>query len=192
MVLYEHRGEEIIVLMGKRAKGHRFLPDVYVFPGGRIDEDDFNTAPSASLGDEVSSKLSRPGDMANAIATAAIRETFEETGLIIGNVANNQLIPDHSNLDYITRAITPINSPIRFDTRFLMIEARHATGILAGSGELLDLQWVSIQTALTMPVVDVTEFVLQEVGLRLSGQLQNKIEVPLFTYKNGKPSISRG
>ncbi len=192
LVLYERKGDDIYVLMGKRAKGHRFLPDVYVFPGGRVDDEDFSLTASAPLKKTVSDLLSKPGEMSHAIASAAIRETFEETGLIIGDVVEELLVPDLSNLEFIVRAITPVQSPIRFNTRFLMLDATHATGSLAGSGELINLQWVTLEKALRMPVVDVTEFVLQEVGLRLSGESLNKSEIPLFTYYKGKPFIRRG
>lgn len=192
LVLYERKGADIYVLMGKRAKGHRFLPDVYVFPGGRVDDEDFSLTVSAPLKKTVTDLLSSPGDMSHAIAYAAIRETFEETGLIIGDIIEGKLVPDLSNLDFIARAITPVQSPIRFNTRFLMMDAAHATGSLAGSGELINLQWVTLEKAMRMPVVDVTEFVLQEVGLRLSGESLLKSEIPLFTYLKGKPFIRRG
>ncbi len=192
LVIYEKRGSELFVLMGKRAKGHRFLPDVFVFPGGRVDTDDFHLPVQSPLRQEVSDRLSNPGNMAHAIATAAIRETFEETGLIVGDLIKDQLVPDLSNLDYVVRAITPIQSPIRFDTRFLSLDAHHANGNLGGSGELIDLQWFSINAALNMPLVDVTEFVLQEIEQRLTEKNSTSDKIPLFTYLRGKPFIRRG
>lgn len=192
LVIYEMRGGDIFVLMGKRAKGHRFLPDVFVFPGGRVDTEDFNISVHAPLKQDVSVRLSNPGNMARAIATAAIRETFEETGLIVGDLIKDQLVPDLSNLDYIVRAITPVQSPIRFDTRFLMLDAHHVSGTLGGSGELIDLQWFSLNAALKMPLVDVTEFVLQETEQRLTKVKPVSSTIPLFTYLRGKPFIRRG
>jgi len=191
LVLYEKRGSEYYVLMGKRAKGHRFLPDVYVFPGGRVDDDDFKAPYSMDLEPHVLTQLSKPGDMARALATAAIRETYEETGLIVGNVAHGQLRADLSPLSYIVRAITPSHNPIRFDARFLMADAKHAKGSLGGSGELVDLRWVTLDHALTMQVVDVTEFVLEEVRDILTEQTSRTSEIPLFTYRNGKAFIRR-
>lgn len=191
LVLYEKRGTEYYVLMGKRAKGHRFLPDVYVFPGGRVDDDDFDAPCTSNLQDEVLSQLSKPGEMAHALATAAIRETYEETGLIVGNVVHGQLRADLSILEYIARAITPSHNPIRFDARFLMADAKHAKGTLAGSGELVDLRWVTVDQALSMQVVDVTEFVLQEVRDILAEQSSKPVDIPLFTYRNGKAFVRR-
>ncbi|MBL4740424.1 MAG: NUDIX hydrolase [Sneathiella sp.] len=191
LVLYEKRGTEYYVLMGKRAKGHRFLPDVYVFPGGRVDDEDFDASYSKDLKPDVLTRLSKPGDMGRALATAAIRETYEETGLIIGNVVHGKLQADLSPLTYIVRAITPSHNPIRFDARFMMVDAKHAKGTLGGSGELIDLRWVTLDQALTMQVVDVTEFVLEEVREILAGKTAETLEIPLFTYRNGKAFIRR-
>ncbi|MEH6526909.1 MAG: NUDIX domain-containing protein [Sneathiella sp.] len=189
LVIYEQRGTETYVLMGKRAKAHRFLPNVYVFPGGRVDTEDAFANPSSPLPQPVQNLLSQPSNMAHAVAAAAVRETHEETGLIIGKVNADRLVPDFSNLDYIARAITPAVSPIRFNTRFLMIHARHVSGDLGGSGELIDLKWVSVQEAYKMQLVDVTEFVLEEMEKKLSTPVQKITKVPLFTYYRGKPLI---
>jgi 8-oxo-dGTP pyrophosphatase MutT (NUDIX family) len=189
LVIYEQRGAETYVLMGKRAKAHRFLPNVYVFPGGRVDTADAFASPSSPLQQPVQDLLSQPSDMAHAVAAAAVRETHEETGLIIGNINADQLVPDFSNLDYVARAITPSVSPIRFNTRFLMIHARHVSGDLGGSGELIDLKWVSVREAYKMQLVDVTEFVLEEMEKKLSTPVQKITKVPLFTYYRGKPLI---
>lgn len=189
LVIYEQRGDTTYVLMGKRAKAHRFLPNVYVFPGGRVDTADALARPISPLQQPVQDLLSQPSNMAHAVAAAAVRETHEETGLVIGRVDNDQLIPDFSNLDYIARAITPVVSPIRFNTRFLTIDARHVSGDLGGSGELIDLKWVSVQEAYKMQLVDVTEFVLEETEKKLSTPVQKITKVPLFTYYRGKPLI---
>jgi len=189
LVIYEKRGDDIAILMGKRAKGHRFLPNVYVFPGGRVDTADATMIAKAPLKSDVKTQLSEPADMADAIAAAAVRETYEETGLVIGDVNAGNLVPDFSNLQYVARAITPSISPIRFNTRFLMIEAEHTSGTLGGSGELIDLKWVTVQEAFKMQLVDVTEFVLDESVKKLSTSTRNATKVPLFTYYRGKPLI---
>ncbi|WP_373085722.1 NUDIX domain-containing protein [Sneathiella sp.] len=192
LVIYEKKQNDIYVLMGRRAKAHRFLPNVYVFPGGRVDAADAMCEPLAPLPEHVARRLSRPAGMAHAVATAAVRETHEETGLVIGDIRNGALVPDLSNLDYIARAITPPISPIRFNTRFLSIDARHVTGTLQDSRELIDLQWVTLTEALKMPLVDVTEFVLGEIGRRVSTSAQTTSApagIPLFRYIKGKPRI---
>jgi 8-oxo-dGTP pyrophosphatase MutT (NUDIX family) len=189
LVIYEQRGDKTFVLMGKRAKAHRFLPNVYVFPGGRVDLEDALVDPMNPLQQPVQDLLSQPSNMAHAVAAAAVRETHEETGLVIGKVDQDKLIPDFSNLDYVARAITPVVSPIRFNTRFLTIDARHVSGDLGGSGELIDLKWVSMREASKMQLIDVTEFVLEETEKKLSTPVQKVTKVPLFTYYRGKPLI---
>ncbi len=191
LVLYKKQAGQIRILMGKRAKAHRFLPNVFVFPGGRVDTTDHSMPALNSLNATTKSQLSYPGNCAHGIACAAVRETYEETGLTIGLVKNDRIKPDLSGLQYLARAITPAHNPIRFNTRFLMIDADHSSGDLAGSGELLHLNWFDIDEALAMPLVDVTEFVLIELRQRLETPNNLSSAPPLFTYRKGKPVVSR-
>ena len=74
------------VLMGKRHARHRFMPGKFVFPGGRVEPEDRRMAAAGVLDPHVEEKLNarvrRPSpNFARALALAAIRETFEETGL---------------------------------------------------------------------------------------------------------------
>ncbi|WP_025899808.1 NUDIX hydrolase [Sneathiella glossodoripedis] len=192
LVLYRKQAGQIRVLMGKRAKAHRFLPNVFVFPGGRVDASDHRMPALKPLKESVAHQLSQPGNKAHAIGCAAVRETFEETGLTIGQSEDQFIKPDLSGLDYLARAITPAHNPIRFNTRFLMVDADHSSGSLAGSGELLHLQWFPIEDALAMPLVDVTEFVLIELKNRLANPSRPPAVPPLFTYRNGKAMVTRG
>ncbi|MEX0582496.1 MAG: NUDIX hydrolase [Sneathiella sp.] len=193
LVIYEQRADDLYVLMGRRARTHKFLPNVYVFPGGRVDPADATTTPLAPLSPDIEKMLSHPAGMAQAVATAAVRETLEETGLVIGDVRNDQLRPDLSNLDFVARAITPPVSPIRFNTRFLSVDARHISGTLAGSGELVDLRWIPLSAVHEVPLIDVTEFVLKEIDRTIRNVApearQRPASVPLFSYYKGKPFI---
>ena len=194
LVIYEQRADDLYILMGRRAKSHKFLPDVYVFPGGRVDRADAQVTPLAPLAPDIEEMLSQPAGMAHAVATAAVRETHEETGLIIGNVKDDTLLPDLSRLDFIARAITPPNSPIRFNTRFLTLDAKYVTGgDLGGSGELIDLHWIPLSETHRVPLIDVTEFVLEEVDRKIKRAAaplpRQGGQIPLFTYYRGKPFI---
>ncbi len=191
LVLYEKHGDKVFLLMGKRAKAHRFLPNVFVFPGGRVDTEDAHHVAHAPLPEDTEKVLSNPGAKAHAIAAAAVRETYEETGLVIGKENNGNVEGDFSELQFVARAITPSINPIRFNTRFLLQDANKVTGELGGSGELLHLNWFSIEEALQMPLVDVTEFVVKEVSDIVTNASRNKNEFPLFTYYNGRPVIRR-
>ena len=81
-------------------------------------------------------------------------------------------------------------SPIRFHARFFVADAAGATGTLGGSGELLDLHWVSMVEAFKLPIVDVTEFMLGEVWRRLSGAPDLARRHAFFRYRNNEMAVS--
>ena len=89
LILLDRSGAEPKVLMGKRHDRHVFMPGAYVFPGGRVDAIDRKMPVAAALDPRAEQKLmahiKRPSAAkAHALALAAIRETFEETGLLLG------------------------------------------------------------------------------------------------------------
>lgn len=144
--------------MGSRGANHRFMPNRLVFPGGRVDPEDDAVTPASDLRPHVARRLDRSGaGLARALGVAAARELEEETGLSLG--APPHLLP----MDYIARAITPDKAPIRFDARFLVVDAEHVTGILAGSGELEDLRWYDIEQALTLDLAFPTRGVIDRL-----------------------------
>ena len=161
LIIYRQRRGAVEVLMGQRHRKHRFLPQRYVFPGGRVDPHDSRVRSAAPMREDVAELLTRRATPARArgLAAAAIRETFEEAGLIIGRpdpephrpVPGNWrpffergVAPCFDKLDYVARAVTPPWRPIRFNARFFMIDERHVSGDLAGSGELLYLAFVPV------------------------------------------------
>ena len=107
-----------------------------------------------------------PPSRVRALAVAAVRETFEETGLAVGDIRAGQLVPDLASLRYLGRAITPADSPIRYHARFFLCDARAARGRLAGDGELVDLAWLSLAAARSLPIIDVTNEILDCVEQR--------------------------
>jgi 8-oxo-dGTP pyrophosphatase MutT (NUDIX family) len=159
------------VLLGRREPKHRFMPDVWVFPGGRVDPKDSRSPVSSDLSPAVAAKLEARQSPARArsLAIAAVRETFEETGLAFGELADGQLRPSLARLDYLARAITPTLSPIRFHARFFLTDAAHGSGELGGNGELLNLGWIPIAEAMELPIINVTRFVLEEAARRANG-----------------------
>jgi 8-oxo-dGTP pyrophosphatase MutT (NUDIX family) len=176
--------------MGRRAGRHRFVPHHYVFPGGRVDRRDFGAQTRSPLRDDVQEKLcaSCSPRLAHALAVAAARETWEETGLALGEVSHGVLRPELGALDYVLRAITPPQSPIRFHARFFAVEAGRLSGKLEGNGELLDLAWRPVEACLRLPIVDVTEFLLRRM---LEGPPAAGASVSLFSFRNGKAVIDR-
>jgi len=165
------------VLVGRRPLASRFMPGVYVFPGGAVDKSDFALESEHPLTDHVEARLRRQADrpLVHALAWTAVRETWEETGLLIGApgaVSSTAdcpaleafsaagLAPDLASLDYIMRAVTPPYIPIRFNTRFFIADAAAAKGPLRPCPELEDVGWRPIEDVMTLSIVNVTEIVL--------------------------------
>jgi len=168
------------VLLGRRRLNARFMPGIYVFPGGRVDRADYRHASSASIRDDVLTKLSRhcSSERARALIWAALRETWEESGLLIGQQGSIQpaslsdlhrayaeadMTPTTDGLDYIARAITPTRNPIRFNTRFFLIDGSNAAGTLHHTSELEDIGWRRVSEAIDeLDLMNVTRFALSE------------------------------
>ena len=89
LMLLDRGGGGFKVLMGRRHARHAFMPGKFVFPGGRTDPADARIAVAADLHPEVWQKLTAGNRLtparARAIALSAIRETYEEAGLLIGS-----------------------------------------------------------------------------------------------------------
>ncbi len=176
------------VLMGKRSGRHDFMPDKYVFPGGRVDPHDGRVVAFTELSARNTERLRvQSRRLPRSLAMTAIRETFEETGLLIGRHAEMpakappgwqplydlDIAPCLEGLEFIGRAITPPYRPKRFDARFFMAQAEKVLiddrPPLDGA-ELHDLQWVTLGDAMDLDLPNVTRFMLGEIGERLSGK----------------------
>ncbi|MFY0637753.1 NUDIX hydrolase [Maricaulis maris] len=180
LILTRRDGDRVDVLMGRRSSRHVFMPNKYVFPGGRVDRAD-STAPLArDLDSRVLDLMARTLDprRARAAATAAIRETAEETGLLIAREASVRsrhpnwspfrdagAAPDLGSLKLITRAITPPGRTRRFDTWFFTTDASALLDDRAPqpSSELEDVQWVPLADSRDLDLPMVTHFVLDEL-----------------------------
>lgn len=191
LVLIRGRGRDARVLLGRRAPRDRFMPDVFVFPGGRVDRGDARAPVKSELRRPVASRLAAHASAARArtLAVAAVRETFEETGLVLGRRAGAGVEPDLRALDYVARAITPARNPIRYHARFFAADAAAVSGALRGNGELLDLAWFPLREACELPIIDVTGFVLHEVAEQLAGRPRR--DPPLFHYRGLRPLVRR-
>ena len=169
------------LLMGRRHRGHAFMPSKWVFPGGAVDRGD-RYAPSASeLRPEVAAKV---GPRARALAMAAVRETFEEAGLMLARLGrpvrpvpagwrafiDRGALPDLAPVDFVARAITPPYRTRRFDARFFMADAAAllSPDRLLGTGELEEIEWVPLDEAQGLDLPSITRFVVSEVGRRLA------------------------
>jgi 8-oxo-dGTP pyrophosphatase MutT (NUDIX family) len=168
------------------------MPDVYVFPGGRVDAADHRVAAASALRPAVQKRLltSATAQRAHALAVAAVRETWEETGLAIGENRDGELRPALGRLDYIIRAITPPDMPIRFHARFFTAEIAASDGAVHGNGELLDLAWRSVDECLKLPLADITEFILSHLDELVAGGASGA-HAPLFSFRKGKAGLRR-
>lgn len=208
IIILRRDDENPRILMGKRHSGHAFMPGKYVFPGGRLDAADCRLKPAAELHPAVAAKLmarmrGRPSEArARGLAMAAVRETFEEVGLIVGTAHHGALksrsgpwqafldtgfAPHLSGLRYFARAITPPGRPRRFDTRFFVLDACHVVNcdapVRATTQELLDPCWVSFDEALDLDLPNITKDILRRLraALDVPGTLQPGAPLP-FQY----------
>lgn len=178
LILVRRDGPAPRILMGRRSGGHDFMPDKWVFPGGRIDRADYHAPLLKDLAPDVAADLAADARLkrqdgarlARALAHTAVRETYEETGLVIGRLAD-KLEADLSGLRYIARAITPPARHKRFDARFLMADAERLHSITpTDSRELGEVAWFDLAQCRELDLPSVTRAVLDVVDLHLRGQ----------------------
>ncbi|MEC9369582.1 MAG: NUDIX hydrolase [Pseudomonadota bacterium] len=207
LIVVDRSQSEPKVLMGRRSDKHVFMPGKFVFPGGRVDRDDLSLAASLAVPDSLAGKLQlemkgRPSARrASALALAAIRETFEETGLLIGKRAatpqtrsaawsaffGHGVVPDLAPIGYFCRAITPPGRSRRFDARFFCVDAGLIVHrIEPDNRELLDLHWLTLADACRLDVPNITLKVLGELGDRLKDGPPPWPDAPVpFYFKRG-------
>ena len=183
LILVRHDGPEPRLLMGRRGAGHVFMASKWVFPGGRLDRADHFAPAARELRPEVQALLERtaPPRRARALALAAVRETFEETGLILGRPGEGRgagpwrdflargFLPDLEPLAFIARAITPPGRARRFDVRFFLADASALAGLEPGPGcgELDEIAWIGLSAMKDLDLPAITRFVVQETAQRL-------------------------
>ena len=155
LIVLRH-GTSPTMLMGLRGAGHRFMPNRLVFPGGSVDRADATAQVASPMPAHVLAMVQKSCKprLAHALGVAAARELEEETGLSLG-------APPHlAGFDYLGRAITPPDQPVRFNARFFVVDAEAVRGTLAGSGELEGLRWYGIEEALALDLARPTRMVI--------------------------------
>ncbi|MFC7477434.1 NUDIX domain-containing protein [Dankookia sp. GCM10030260] len=173
------------VLMGLRHASHRFMPNVLVFPGGRVDRGDHRAKALSELPDFTRACLERqaPPSLARALGIAAARELEEETGLVLGRQDGKRLLPDLAAVDYLCRAVTPPNRFRRFNARFLIAPAEAAHGTLRGSGELEELRFFSFEDAFRHKIASITAKVLAEFRTWLAMSPEQRVARELICFR---------
>ncbi len=177
------------VLMGRRGAGAAFMPSKFVFPGGAVDPQDAHVPFAEPLPATCRARLAAEGTAATpeALAAAAIRELWEEAGLILGvpggwpggiprdwvSFAQTGNLPTASGLRFVFRAVTPPGNTRRFDARFFLADAALVSGdpedFSRASDELSDLTWVPLAEARRYDLPLITQVVLAEVSAHLRG-----------------------
>ena len=125
VVLLRDAEQGLETLLLRRNKALAFAGGAWVFPGGAIDQSELYNAPSE----------------ARAAQVAAVRETYEECGLVVSPKA----------LVYFCHWTTPIRQKKRFSTWFF---AAHVTEISAeiviDGGEIHDFKWILLEDAVKL------------------------------------------
>jgi 8-oxo-dGTP pyrophosphatase MutT (NUDIX family) len=210
LILIDRKESEPRMLMGRRHANHRFMPDVFVFPGGRSEAGDSRVTEARPLAPDTLAALMLASPRANPtrmrrLALAAIRETFEETGLVIGQrcaspeglkgpwaeFAATGHLPDLSRLTYIARAITPPRRPKRFDTRFFVADAAaisfEVKGIVTPESELTELAWLTFDETEKLPLPVITRVMLGELKNWLDTQASaSPAPIPFYFERHGR------
>ncbi len=205
VMIIRRDGPKPRVLMGRRHGGHSFMPDRWVFPGGRIDRSDYRAPFSTDLRPGVATLFDaylKPGK-GRALALAAVRETWEEAGLLLARrgaarplagpwrtFVEQGALPDLEALDVIARAVTPPSVGKRFDTWFLMADAERLMSLerQPDCGELEEIAWVDFAEVQDLPLPTVTRLMIREAELRMADPSRPK---PFLRYKDrsaGRPA----
>ena len=211
LILVDRSSGRACVLLGKRHAGHAFMPNKYVFPGGALDPADRRMSVAAPLDPLVEAELmaetrrASPG-LARALALAAIRETFEETGLAVGvaacgaqrrppagawtRFAATGVSPALDRLDLVARAITPPGRSRRYDARFFVADASsiafRAPGVVHGEAELVELVWTPLDEALRLDLPLITRAVLGDLAAATQAGMNRARPRPFYRQLRGR------
>jgi len=169
------------VLMGQRGASAAFMPGKFVFPGGAVDavDSDVPATPLTALDQESLASESQLSP--STLASAAIRELWEETGQVLGasddwidppkgwrGFAATGHIPNAAALQFFFRAVTPAGRSRRFDARFFLTNATdlktNPDDFSNAEDELAHLQWVPLADARKFDLPFITQVVLAELS----------------------------
>jgi 8-oxo-dGTP pyrophosphatase MutT (NUDIX family) len=212
LIIVDTASGEPRVLLGRRRGDLAFMPGRYVFPGGRVDPSDRliaveadDLAPGNIERLMVDMKGNRSPARARALALAAVRETFEEAGLLIGvqgapasrpkaeawqRFFSHGYRPALAKLTFFARAITPPGRPRRFDTRFFTMDAgaiaHRIEGVTGPDAELVELVWMTLAEAKQLDMPAVTGVMLEELDVRIAEGFGHELPVPLYQHPRGR------
>ena len=166
LVPLRERDGVLEVLLTTRPEHMRFMGGAAVFPGGAVAEADHDPAwakLSARSADEAGSLLEEDPPAALSSFVCALRESFEEVGLLLADGPTRELERDDADrperflercrtlgvelrTDLLVpggRWVTPLGSPIRFDTRFFLARVPEGWEPEPDPQEVAGCRWVA-------------------------------------------------
>jgi 8-oxo-dGTP pyrophosphatase MutT (NUDIX family) len=197
LILLRGKGRDLELLVGRRPMTVRFMPGVYVFPGGAVDAEDGRPWQTEAEISSLSPRLLR-------CARAALRETWEESGVLFGRLgqrpptltsasavaeayAEAGVVAAFDRLRYVGRAITPARVFRRFNTRFFLGNGEDVVGEPHATDELEDVRWHPIGRTPLEPFRDVSQFMLARAIALYDGN--DREPAPLFYTVGGRRRI---
>jgi 8-oxo-dGTP pyrophosphatase MutT (NUDIX family) len=102
VILLRDSSEGLLVYLLRRVSSMKFAPGAYVFPGGSVDrrDGDLAVAWSGPSPAEWGSAFGATETLARELVCAAVRETFEESGVLLAGPASDAIVPDTSGDDW--------------------------------------------------------------------------------------------
>ncbi|MAT93136.1 MAG: NUDIX hydrolase [Halioglobus sp.] len=123
VVLLRDSAGELETLLLKRNKALVFAGGMWVFPGGSLDQADFDAA---------------GGDVERAARIAAAREAREEAGVA----------PAPRDMVQLSHWTTPVGEPRRFSTWIFAAPLHSDDHVVIDGGEIHDSRWLSVREAI--------------------------------------------
>jgi recombination protein RecT len=219
VLLLRDSPQGVQVLMTRRAMTASFAPGAYVFPGGGIESDDqkyasnqslAGTEPAQSAPHFIASRTTQPSEQITW-ALAAIRESFEELGIVLARQKNGEWITQaqvskldrHANfytqmlegqfqlaaLDVYVLAywITDRDMPKRFEVPFLVARMPEGQTPVADEKEQFAPEWISPQDALTRHEADDFFMIFPTIRTLQKLAAYAKVDDVLQECASGKP-----
>jgi 8-oxo-dGTP pyrophosphatase MutT (NUDIX family) len=180
------------VFLVERSRAVAFMPSAWVFPGGRVDPADALPGHPGIVGGRAGAALGLPPDEARAVLVGAVRETFEESGIWLGErrpddalraalcrreqpaaladvLAASGARIDLDRLIPWSRWITPTAEPRRYDTWFFAAIGGEGDGV-HDAGETVASRWFPIDAAVAaaergdLPMAPPTWWTLRQLA----------------------------
>jgi 8-oxo-dGTP pyrophosphatase MutT (NUDIX family) len=141
----KHAERAVEVLLVQRNPDARFMPGVWVFPGGAVDDSERDSGPDGTASAEDEDRAHR---------ACAIRELEEEAGIAL---------PPDAELRPWSRWITPEVVSVRFDTRFYVALAPPHSPPRPDGAETVDARWFTPRRALDLHAAGELELVFPTI-----------------------------